>query len=152
MAAKLQDMHDSEMWKAGAAVRSLRPHEGKKAAVSAAARSSSDRDRGMAMKRVLLVAAVVLALAGCRRTDVRDFAIDMPEATQGDMQAVAAALAPYGGVDKGSLQFDAANHRLTLRYDSMQIAKKNIEMAIAQAGFTANGVTPESIGAKRKQK
>ena len=34
----------------------------------------------------------------------------------------------------------------------MQIAKKNIEMAIAQAGFTANGVTPESIGAKRKQK
>ena len=106
----------------------------------------------MTMKRVLLVAAVVLALAGCRRTDVRDFAIDMPEATQGDMQAVAAALAPYGGVDKGSLQFDAPNHRLTLRYDSMQIAKKNIEMAIAQAGFTANGVTPESIGAKRKQK
>lgn len=27
MAAKLQDMHDSEMWQAGAAVRSLRPHE-----------------------------------------------------------------------------------------------------------------------------
>ena len=27
MAKKLQDMHDSEMWKAGEAVRSLRPHE-----------------------------------------------------------------------------------------------------------------------------
>ena len=52
------------------------------------------------MKRVLLVAAVVLALAGCRRTDVRDFAIDMPEATQGDMQAVAAALAPYGEIGR----------------------------------------------------
>ena len=103
------------------------------------------------MKRVLLVAAVVFALAGCRRTDVRDFAIDMPEANQGDMQAVAAALAPYGGVDKGSLQFDAASHRLTLRYDSMQIAKKNIEMAIAARGLEANGVTPESVGATRRK-
>ena len=27
MAAKLQEMHDSEMWQTGAAVRSLRPHE-----------------------------------------------------------------------------------------------------------------------------
>jgi len=33
-----------------------------------------------------------------------------------------------------------------LRYDSMQLAKKNIEMAIAKAGFEANGVKPESIG------
>ena len=104
------------------------------------------------MKRVLLVAAVVLALAGCRRTDVRDFAIETPEATQADMAAIAAALAPYGGVDKSSIAFDASARRVTLKYDSMQIAKKNIEMAIAKAGFTANGVTPESIGAKRKQK
>ena len=104
------------------------------------------------MKRMFLVGAVVLALAGCRRTDVRDFAIEMPEATQADLPAIAEALLAFDGVRQPNLQFDAANHRLTLRYDSMQIAKKNIEMAIAQAGFTANGVTPESIGAQRKQK
>jgi len=104
------------------------------------------------MKRVLLVATVVFALAGCRRTDVRDFTVDLPEVTQDDMQAVAAALSQYGGVDKGSLQFDVAKHQLVLKYDSMQIAKKNIEMAIAKAGFEANGVTPESIGAQRKKK
>ena len=102
--------------------------------------------------RVLLVAAVILAWTGCRRADVRDFTIEMPEATQADMPAIQAALAPYGGVDKASIAFDASARRVTLKYDSMQIAKKNIEMAIAQAGFTANGVTPESIGAKRKQK
>ena len=51
-----------------------------------------------------------------------------------------------------TIKFDAAARRLTLRYDSMQIAKKNIEMAIAGAGFTANGVTPESIGATPKKK
>lgn len=37
MAAKLQDMHDSEMWKAGEAVRSLRPHEKAKANAATAA-------------------------------------------------------------------------------------------------------------------
>ena len=37
MAKKLQDMHDSEMWKAGEAVRALRPHEPvKKGAATAA--------------------------------------------------------------------------------------------------------------------
>ena len=36
MAAKLQDMHDSEMWQAGAAVRSLRPHEKAKGNASSA--------------------------------------------------------------------------------------------------------------------
>ncbi len=102
------------------------------------------------MNRAILLAAAALALAGCRRTDVRDFAVDVPEATRADMSALSAALAPYGGVDKASLSFDDSKRRLTLRYDSMQIAKKNIEMAIAKAGFTANGVTPESIGAKRR--
>ena len=37
MAAKLQAMHDSEMWQAGAAVRSLRPHEKAKANAATAA-------------------------------------------------------------------------------------------------------------------
>ena len=186
--------------------------------------------------RVLLVAAVILAWTGCRRADVRDFTIEMPEATQADLSAIAEALLAFDGVRnpnqteemkkmffesdrlgqearhyQGMVQklqaqaeslmshgrtvdspevrdiirqaqsaqqsgreaqkrsaalyknardllhkkleaecFDAASHRLTLKYDSMKVAKKNIEMAIAKAGFTANGVTPESIGAKRK--
>ncbi len=103
------------------------------------------------MKNVLVVAALVLALAGCRRTDVRDFTVDVPQATAADVPALIASLSPYGGVDKSTIKFDAASRKLTLKYDSMQIAKKNIEMAIAGAGFTANGVTPESIGKKSKK-
>ncbi|MGN0853003.1 MAG: hypothetical protein ACI4Q3_06465 [Kiritimatiellia bacterium] len=102
------------------------------------------------MQKLLLVALVALSLAGCRRTDVRDFAVDVPALTEADVPLVVAALSPFGGVERGSIRFDAAAHRLTLRYDSMQLAKKNIEMAIAKAGFVANGVTPESIGATRK--
>ena len=102
------------------------------------------------LKHGLLILALGLCLAGCRRTDVLAFAIDVPQATAADVPAITAALRPYGGVIASSIAFDDAAHRLTLRYDSMQIAKKNIEMAIAQIGFTANGVTPESIGAKSK--
>lgn len=104
------------------------------------------------MKQMLLATLVLagLAFAGCRRTDVRDFSVSVPGLTEADVPLVKSALAPYGGVVKTSIRFDAAAQRVTLQYDSMQIAQKNIEMAIAKAGFTANGVTPESIGAKRK--
>lgn len=102
-------------------------------------------------KTSLAILTVLLALGGCRRTDVRDFEVAVPSATEADVPALTAALAPYAGVEKSSFKFDAARHVLALRYDSMQIAKKNIEMAIAGAGFAANGVTPESIGAKPKK-
>lgn len=103
------------------------------------------------MQKIIFSFMVALAVVGCRRTDVRDFTVDVPGLTAANMPLVMSALAPYAGVERGSVKFDEAAHRLTLRYDSMQLAKKNIEMAIAQAGFVANGVTPESIGAKRKQ-
>ena len=107
------------------------------------------------MKNTLtvLVFALTVALAtGCRRTDVREFVVSIPALTAEDAPAISAALAPYAGIERPSLKFDAAAKTLTLRYDSMQLAKKNIEMAIAKAGFTANGVTPESVGAQPKRK
>lgn len=103
------------------------------------------------MKTVVIACLLALALAGCRRTDVRSFAVEVPQATEADLPALKAALARYAGIQKASLAFDGAARRLTLRYDSMQLAQKNIEMAIAGAGFTANGVTPESIGAAPKK-
>lgn len=46
--------------------------------------------------------------------------------------------------------FDAAAHRLTVTYDSMKVAKKNLEMALAGIGFAANGVKPEEVPRKEK--
>ena len=107
------------------------------------------------MKKTLMMFALALfACAGCRQKDVRDFTVDVPALVQEKEAevsgAIRAALVMCSGVDMVSIQFDAANHRVTLKYDSMQTAKKNIEMAIAKAGYAANGVTPESIGAKAK--
>ena len=109
------------------------------------------------MKKTMIACVLaLLACAGCRQRDVRDFTVDVPALVQEKQDAVAGAirgaLASCSGVDMASLQFDAANHRVTMRYDSMQLAKKNIEMAIAKVGYTANGVTPESIGAKSKDR
>ena len=107
------------------------------------------------MKNALTVLLLVLAVAfidGCRRTDVREFSVSIPDLTAADAPAISAALAPYAGIERASLKFDPEAKTLTLRYDSMQLAKKNIEISIAQAGFAANGVTPESVGAQPRRK
>ena len=107
-------------------------------------------------KMIIAAALALLALAGCRQKDVRDFTVDVPALVQGNeakvTEAIRGALAGCCGIDMSSLAFDSANHCVKMRYDSMQTAKKNIEMAIAKAGYAANGVTPESIGAKSKGK
>jgi copper chaperone CopZ len=97
--------------------------------------------------------ALVLSVAfvGCRRTDVRDFTVTVPSMTQEDVSIIKEALSVYGGVDQSSLKFDLASRTVKMKYDSMQLAKKNIEMAIAKKGLEANGVTPESVGEKRKK-
>src|SRR5574344_2567925 len=101
----------------------------------------------MKTKFLVLAALAALAVAGCRRTDVRDFTVVIPGLTAANTNAVAGALRAYAGVDMSSLRFDLDGHSLALRYDSMMIAHKNIEMAIANLGLEANGVTPASIGA-----
>ena len=103
------------------------------------------------VRMVAAVAAAAVCLAvGCRRTDVREFEVNIPSLTAEAEPAIRQSLSSFAGVEKASLRFDHQAKKLTLRYDSMQLAKKNIEMAIAKAGFTANGITPESVGKKAK--
>ena len=107
-------------------------------------------------KMIIAAVLALLAFAGCRQKDERDFTVEVPALTRENAAAVTdairGALAGCCGIDMSTLEFDSANHCVKMRYDSMQTAKKNIEMAIAKAGYVANGVTPESIGAKAKDK
>ncbi len=86
------------------------------------------------MKRILLTSLILAFLGGCRREDIREFSVDLPKLTIADQSKVVAALAPYGGVDKTSYRWDMKKKTLTLKYDSMQIARTNIRMAIESAG------------------
>ena len=102
------------------------------------------------MKKMMIATALTrFALAGCRQKDVRDFTVDVPALVQGNeagvSEAIRGALAGCCGIDMSTLEFDSANHCVKLRYDSMQTAKKNLEFAIAKAGYEANGVKPDQV-------
>ena len=114
------------------------------------------------MKTKAIIPAVLAALlaaapAGCRRTDVRTFEIKVSGLTQKNAPGLVGALMAYEGVsdvakiEKDSISVDTEAGVVKVRYDSMKVAKKNLEMAIALAGYEANGVTPESVGAKRAE-
>ncbi len=77
----------------------------------------------------------MLAMVGCRREDVRSFTVKIPALTEQNQKTVVEALAKYGGIRKDSYEWDFRAHTLTLQYDSMQIAKTNIRMAIAAKGI-----------------
>ena len=111
------------------------------------------------MRTFILSIALAACLAGCRRTDERDFEISIPGMTAADTNAVYAALAQFGGVKTVSVpgpggtrvkakavSFDLESGKVRVVYDSMQVARKNLEFALAEKGFAANGVTPESVG------
>ena len=101
-------------------------------------------------RMMMLAALMALCMleSGCRRTDVRDFEVSIPALKVENEAVVRQALARFGGVDKVSMKFDFKTKTLVLKYDSMQLAKKNIELAIAKAGLEANGVTPASVGVR----
>ena len=96
----------------------------------------------MGMKYLFLLISVVgTLLTGCRVSDVREFDVKVPAmASEEDAQRVRAALAPLNGIDKEKAIFDVKNRVVKLRYDSMLIAHKNIEIAIAEAGYAANSI------------
>ena len=87
--------------------------------------------------KTLLSAAFALALvalAGCRREDVREMTVSIPGLTEANKAQVVQALAKYDGIRKDSYVFDFEKKTLTLRYDSMKIARENVRQAIEAKG------------------
>jgi copper chaperone CopZ len=80
---------------------------------------------------------IILGLAACRTQDVRIKTIRIPEVkTEAARVVVSNALAQLEGVVGTSIRFEAGT--VTVTYDSMKLALKNMEFAIADAGFSAN--------------
>ncbi|MDD4102338.1 MAG: heavy metal-associated domain-containing protein, partial [Kiritimatiellae bacterium] len=83
----------------------------------------------------------VTLLSGCRVSDVREMTVNVPGMTsEADAQKIHAALSQLIGLDKDKTSFDIATRTVLVRYDSMQIAHKNIEIAIAETGYDANSI------------
>ena len=109
------------------------------------------------MKKMMIgISLALLALAGCRLKDEKEFVVVVPALTKTNEVAVTTAIrnALVGcvGVDASVLKFDPENQSVTVRYDSMQTAKKNIEFAIAKIGFQANDVKTNDVSYVTKPK
>lgn len=98
-------------------------------------------DTSMKFMVSLFMLCVVL-MSGCRVSDVREFTIRVPAmAGEEDVARIRKALAPLSGVNEEQGVFDVQKHTITLTFDSMVVAHKNIEIAIAEAGYDANEIT-----------
>lgn len=104
-----------------------------------------------AMKHLisLFVLFGVLITSGCRETDVRTLTVKVPAmASEEDVQHIRKAVSALNGVNKELVVFDVKEHKVTVTYDSMVVAHKNIEIAIAEAGYDANGIQAIRAAAK----
>jgi len=110
----------------------------------------------MQMKQVMAVGLMlVLMVAGdaCRRKEVGDMrtvTINVPA-----MRSAAAAslvlrtLVETQRIAPDKIQTDFTNHTVTVTYDSLQRAVKNLEFAIAAAGFKANEIPADQAAAAK---
>lgn len=89
--------------------------------------------------------ALVLALGllGCRRADIRVASIYVPGLGGAECAEPVLTALVRGGVRPGDIQVSLETRTVVIRYDSMGLALKNLEHAIAAAGFEANGVPPD---------
>ncbi len=100
---------------------------------------------------IVLLAFLGVTLTGCRVSDVRELTVNVPGmAADSDVERIRKALAPLNGVNRDQAVFDVKAHSVRMTYDSMVIATKNIEIAIAEAGYDANGITAASSRVGKK--
>ena len=92
---------------------------------------------------------MVAGVAGCRTRDDRQAVIHVPEMkNKACAEVILQALARVPSVQRQSVRLDAQRRRVTLTYDSLNMSLKNVEFAIAEAGFTANEVPASAEAAK----
>lgn len=104
-----------------------------------------------AMKRwVLFLVLGACLVGGCRRKDVRVIMIDVPGMeNEAHAAMIMQAMKTIPGVDTNSVSVDFSRRTVTVRYESLVASLKNIEMAIADAGFAANDVPANREAAAR---
>lgn len=93
------------------------------------------------------IIAVLFVLSGlcfsCRQQDIRTVTITCPEVVGARAaDVVAKALSRADGIRADSIRIE--DGKVTVTYDSMKLALKNIEFTIAEAGFNAGEIPADS--------
>ncbi|MGN0826366.1 MAG: hypothetical protein ACI4QD_00335 [Kiritimatiellia bacterium] len=90
---------------------------------------------------LLWLAVVVSVVCGCRQQDVREAVLVVPGLTESNRAAVVSCVR-QNGVVKGSVRVDLGAKRISLRYDSMVLGLKNLEVPVLELGLEVNGIKP----------
>lgn len=72
----------------------------------------------------------LLALGGCRREDVKEFTQKIPNLDRDKVNVIVKTLSKSSGIIKDSMKFNLEEGTISIRYDSMSLAKENIRQAI----------------------
>ncbi len=105
------------------------------------------------MKRAffsLLLLASMLGGASCRVEDVTTVTIKVPElknAACADL--VTGTLVTDQKIPRDQIKVDLAARTVTVTYDTMKRARKNLEIAIAEVGFSANEIPANPAAAAK---
>ena len=105
------------------------------------------------MKSWIHILAMLVLLAGlvsCRRERPRVVTVFVP-GLNGEKCAeiISKSLATADGIKMNTLQFDFEKQEVTVEYESMRTAVKNVEHFIAKAGFDANTVPAYKEGLEK---
>ena len=98
------------------------------------------------MKKFLVFSLAVscgllMLCGGCRIKDNRVHEIKVPQMqSTEDVTRIRTALAVLKGLQHKECIFDLNTRTVTVPFDSMVVAHKNIEIAIAEAGYDANTI------------
>ena len=101
---------------------------------------------------LVAVVLIVLSCSSCRRNDFRVHKIRVPGLkNEKCVEIIQTALVRYtqqpsmdGSIKLDRISFDQSAQAVTIEYDSMKVALKNLEHAIAAAGFVANDIPADS--------
>jgi len=102
-------------------------------------------------KHILILFGSLLLLfsaSSCRQHDYRTLVIHVPEMrNQACVREISKSLARSPGLTSNSVKFDMANRQITVTYDSLVTADKNLEFLVVKAGFEANGIPADKKAA-----
>lgn len=97
---------------------------------------------------VLLI--LLLLSVSCRKRDIRTALIHVPKMkNEACVERVVKALKNRPGVLRESIEVDQPRRTVLVPYNSIELSLKNLEFAVARAGFQANDVPADANAAAK---
>jgi len=91
---------------------------------------------------------VLFSGMSCRQHDFRELTVNVPEMrNDACVRVISGALSRAPGLQRDGVKFDIDGRKITLVYDSLLAADKNIEFLVAKAGFAANAIPADPMAA-----